>query len=65
MTLNGKPLELTAKEEGGPYYLLDLLDRSGIDFDHLERDVELQINGAEANFTQELHQRDVVVIRYR
>ena len=65
LTLNGKPLELTAKEEGGPYYLLDLLDRSGIDFDHLERDVELQINGAEANFTQELHQRDVVVIRYR
>ena len=65
LTLNGKPLELTTKEEGGPYYLLDLLDRSGIDFDHLERDVELQINGAEANFTQELHQRDVVVIRYR
>ena len=65
LTLNGKPLELTAKKEGGPYYLLDLLDRSGIDFDHLERDVELQINGAEANFTQELHQRDVVVIRYR
>ena len=65
LTLNGKPLELTAKEEGGPYYLLDLLDRSGIDFDHLERDVELQINGVEANFTQELHQRDVVVIRYR
>ena len=65
LTLNGQPLELPAKEEGGPYYLMDLLDRSGIDFDHLDREVELQVNGADASFTQELHHHDVVTIQYR
>ncbi len=64
LTLNGQPLELPAKAEGGPYYLMDLLDRSGIDFNKLDRGVELLVNGTDGAFTQELRQHDQIVIRY-
>ena len=62
--LNGKQLKLPAKEDGAPYYVMDLLDFSGIDFEHLDRGVELQVNGRECAFTQELRPQDDVVIRY-
>lgn len=62
--LNGKMLELPDKEEGGPYYVMDLLEQSGVDFEHLDRGVELKVNGAECAFTQELKSRDDVIIRY-
>ena len=62
--LNGKMLELPDKEEGGPYYVMDLLEQSGVDFEHLDRGVELKVNGAECAFTQELRAQDDVVIRY-
>ena len=62
--LNGQPLELPGKEDGMPHYVMDLLDRSGIDFEHLDRGVELQVNGTECAFTQELRPQDDVVIRY-
>ena len=62
--LNGQPLILPGKEEGTPYYVMDLLEHSGIDFDNLDRGVELQVNGTNCSFTQELRPRDDVVIRY-
>ena len=62
--LNGKVLILPGKAEGGPYYVMDLLEHSGIDFDNLDRGVELQVNGTNCSFTQELRPRDDVVIRY-
>ena len=62
--LNGKALLLPGKPEGAPYYVMDLLEHSGIDFEHLDRGVELQVNGTECAFTQELRPRDDVVIRY-
>ena len=62
--LNGKALLLPGKPEGVPYYVMDLLEHSGIDFEHLDRGVELQVNGTECAFTQELRPRDDVVIRY-
>jgi hypothetical protein len=43
---------------------MDLLDRSGIDFDHLQRSVDLLINGQSAPFTQELRPYDDITIRY-
>ena len=43
---------------------MDLLEHSGIDFDNLDRGVELQVNGAECAFTQELRSGDNVIIRY-
>ena len=60
--LNGKALLLPGKPEGAPYYVMDLLEHSGIDFEHLDRGVELQVNGTECAFTQELRPRDDVVI---
>lgn len=64
VTFNGQPLSLQAKPDGAPYYLMDLLDRSGIDFDHLQRSVDLLINGQSAPFMQELRPYDDITIRY-
>ncbi len=64
VVLNGKPLDLPGKEDASPYYVMDLLDFSGIDFEHLDRGVELQVNGTECAFTQELRSQDDVIIRY-
>ena len=64
VVLNGRTLELPGKVEGGPYYVMDLLEQSEVDFEHLDRGVELKVNGAECAFTQELRPQDDVVIRY-
>ncbi len=64
VVLNGRTLELPGKAEGGPYYVMDLLEQSEVDFEHLDRGVELKVNGAECAFTQELRPQDDVVIRY-
>ena len=64
VVLNGKALSLPGKEDKSPYYVMDLLDYSGIDFEHLDRGVELQVNGTECAFTQELRSQDNVVIQY-
>ena len=61
--LNGEPLVLPGKPDGGMYYLMDLLDRSGIDFETLDVPLVLQVNGADCPFTQELRNNDQVVIR--
>lgn len=61
--LNGAALVLPPKEEGGPYYLMDLLDQAGIDFNKLSGPMVLQVNGADCPFTQELFSNDQVVIR--
>lgn len=64
LMLNGKQLKLPGKEDGSAYYLMDLLEFSGIDFEHLDRGVELQVNGRECAFSQELRPQDDVIIRY-
>ncbi len=61
--LNGEPLVLPGREDGGSYYLMDLLDRSGIDFETLDVPLVLQVNGADCPFTQELRNNDQVTIR--
>lgn len=61
--LNGRALAMPAKPNNEPYYLMDMLDCSGIDFEHLEKRVILQVNGAEGQFTQILQDGDAVVIR--
>jgi hypothetical protein len=61
--LNGAALVLPAKADGSPYYLMDLLDRSGIDFDQLSGPLVLQVNGTDCPFTQELRSNDQVTIR--
>ena len=61
--LNGQALVLPGKADGGPYYLMDLLERSGLDFDHLEGPVRLTVNGRESGFSQSVRSGDVVTIR--
>ncbi|MDE7260878.1 MAG: pilus assembly protein PilM [Oscillospiraceae bacterium] len=61
--LNGAALVLPPKTDGSPYYLMDLLDRSGIDFDQLSGPLVLQVNGEDCPFTQELRSNDRVPIR--
>lgn len=61
--LNGEALVLPGKADGAPYYMMDLLDRSGIDFATLDCPVILRVNEADAPFTQELQNNDQVVIR--
>ena len=62
IVLNEKPLHLDGKEDGAPYYLMDLLKFSGLDFDHLEQPVRLEVNGAECGFRQVLKDGDSVTI---
>ena len=57
-TLNGAPLSLPAKADGAPYYMMDLLEHSGIDFKHVERPVALRVNGQACGFQQILQNGD-------
>ena len=62
LMLNGEPLALPAKDDGAPYYLMDLLEYSGIDFEHLDRTVRLEVNGVERGFQHPLKAQDSIRI---
>lgn len=62
LTLNGQTMSLPGKPSGEPYYLMDLLEYSGVDFDHLVKPVELKVNGEFGQFSQRLAEGDVVQI---
>jgi len=61
--LNGRPMVLPPKENGQPYYMMDLLERSGVDFEKLEGPVHLAVNGMECGFSQAVKDRDSITIR--
>ena len=61
--LNGKPVVLPPKENGQPYYMMDLLERSGVDFEKLDGPVRLAVNGVECGFSQVVKDRDAITIR--
>ncbi len=65
VVFNGAPLRLEPKAEGGEYYLMDLLERSGLDFSKIDRPVDLLVNGAQGQFSQVLRPNDQITIRYR
>ena len=60
--LNGKPVVLPPKENGQPYYVMDLLERSGVNFEKLEGPVRLAVNGTECGFSQAVKDRDSITI---
>ena len=60
---NEEPFFLPGKESGEPYYLMDLLEYSGIDFKKLDRRVRMEVNGQECGFQTALAQGDHVTIR--
>lgn len=59
---NGSPLRLPRKEDGRPYYLMDLIQYSGIDLDHPKGTVALRVNGEEGRFQQVLRAGDNITI---
>lgn len=61
--LNGSPLRLPKKEDGRPYYLMDLIQYSGIRLDAPKGTVKLQVNGEEGRFQQVLKEGDCIFIR--
>lgn len=63
VTLNDKPLTLPPKTGGEPYYLMDLLEFSNLDFDNLNASVSLRVNGEESGFLQEIRHHDVIEIK--
>ena len=64
ITLNGEPLSLPGKGNGLPYYMMDLLQFSGLDLDHLDGPVRLEVNGEECGFRYVIKPRDCVTICY-
>ena len=62
--LNGEALVLPAKEDGQPYYMMDLLEHSDIDFEHVDRPIRLAVNGEESGFRQVIKTGDTVEICY-
>lgn len=65
VVLNDRPLELPITRERPVYYLMDLLEHTEIDFQNLNQEVCLEINGQEASFQQRLRSGDYVRIYER
>ncbi|MBS5144877.1 MAG: rod shape-determining protein [Butyricicoccus pullicaecorum] len=65
VVLNDRPLELPVTREHPVYYLMDLLEHTEIDFQNLNQEVCLEINGQEASFQQRLRSGDYVRIYER
>lgn len=61
--LNGAPLRLPQKEDGRPYYLMDMIQYSGIDLKNPKGRVELTVNGVSGLFQQELKPGDNICIQ--
>lgn len=61
--LNGASLPLPVKDDGQPYYLMDMLEYSGIDLKNPKGTVKLSVNGAPGMFQQALKAGDVIDIR--
>ncbi len=60
--LNDKPMTFPIKPDQRPYYLMDMLEYSGLDFKNLTGKVVLEVNGESSYFQQELKSRDRIMI---
>ena len=63
ITLNGTNVVLPGKPGGEPYYLMDMLEFSGLDLNHIDRPIEMLVNGLPGQFSQVLAEGDIVLIR--
>lgn len=61
-TLNGEPLLLVKKEDNAPYYLMDLVEYSGIDLKNPNGLIQLRVNSRESYFQDELKPGDKIDI---
>lgn len=64
-TVNGAPIELQCKPDGQPYYLMDMIEHSGLDLDNPKGVVVLQVNHIDGAYQQELKDGDEVNIFYK
>lgn len=62
-SLNGKNIRLPAKKGGEPYYLLDMLLLTEIDYANVKEPMVFTVNGMEAGFQQKLKPNDKIVIQ--
>lgn len=60
--LNGSRLTLPKKENRTPYYLMDMLEYSGLDFKKISGNVVLKVNGMPGYFQQTLKAGDDISI---
>ncbi len=60
--LNDSTLRLPCKPDGSPYYLMDMIEYSGIDLKQPKGRVKLTVNGRTGMFQQALSQGDVIYI---
>ena len=60
--LNGLPIHLPRKEDGSPYYLMDMIQYSGIDLKQPRGAISLLVNGQEGVFQQVLKEGDNIRI---
>lgn len=60
--LNDSTLRLPYKPDGSPYYLMDMIEYSGIDLKQPKGRVKLTVNGRAGMFQQALSQGDVIYI---
>lgn len=60
--LNGENLTLPRKGKDTPYFLMDILEYSGLDFDNLKNEVVLKVNGLNGYFQQPLKEGDEILI---
>lgn len=60
--LNGHPVVLPLKADGSPYYLMDMLEYSGLDLENPTGEIILHVNGEDGTFLQELKSGDHIDI---
>lgn len=60
--LNGSPLRLPHKPDGSPYYLMDMIEYSGIDLKQPKGRVKLTVNNRPGMFQQALSNGDIIQI---
>ncbi len=63
--LNNRPIVLAKKSDGTPYYLMDMLERCGMDLEHPTGEIVLRVNGADSTFLQDLKAGDRLEIFYK
>lgn len=63
ITLNDMPVTLPGKPGGEPYYLMDMLEFSGLNLEHIDKPVEMLVNGLPGQFSQVLANDDIILIR--
>ena len=60
--LNGMPISLPGKADGTPYFLMDMIQYSGIDLKQPKGRIVLSVNGVQGLFQQELREGDNIRI---